>query len=266
MMQSGYRKLITGCYASPDSDSRFHGGWITAGSVIYVEPKQKPGKLAPAHEMYVRYLDTMGNTHQGWIPKWMKTKDPKRPRLFRAGPDHDNEVSAFDTLRASMDQDGLTPLEWARNFGHLHVRTLIRFCQDLNHRIKPNDTPLRAGLSLFLNKEVAPMAVKTKKAKRTAASEKSAKTKASGEGRTKTLDRSTGNELLEALKNAPGRLKLIPMAQRLANGEVLSKPELTKLRDGVNASAAEARANGKPKTAGLLANANRQVRRLWRRA
>jgi hypothetical protein len=272
MIPSGYRVLREGTYVSPNDLDR--GTWLTPGSIVYVWEKQKPGRIAPVHETYVRFRDTMNQKRTGWISRYVKTVASKESLTRHGGSSPgDDRVPALDLLRANLDarhetQGSLTPDEWASNFGHLHVRTLIRFCQELNHRIKPDDDPIRAGMSLLLNREVKLMktAKKTKKVATPNATKVAKKSKPESEGRTKTLDRSTGTLLLEALAKAPGRNKLIPLATRLANGEVLDKKALTTLRDGVNASAAEARASNKPKTAAALANANRQVRRLYRRA
>jgi hypothetical protein len=234
-------------------------------SVVFIESEQKIGPLIPEHELYVKWTDLVGRKIYGWISKDIPFYRPDAKAL-KLVASTGQDLSALDTLRFAIWswKRQLTPDEWARKFAKQYMRTWIRFCKELRLRLKSSDNPFRVGLSQFTGGSMK--TAKKKVATPNATKVTAKKAKSNGEGRTKTLDRSTGALCVEALAKAPGRNKLLPIAQRLANGEVLGKSELTKLRDGINASAAEARASNKPKTAAALANANRQVRRLWRRA
>lgn len=276
MSEGTYRALARATVVIPDyggivrdpdhGKGRMNMPWgpssLGEGSVVFVESEQKDGPLIPQHELYVKWVDVVGRKVSGWISRDVPLQRPDA-KVLRKTSVGIEELSALDTLRFAMWawQHQLTPSEWAHKFAKRHMRTWIRFCKELRLRIKPSDSPFRIGLSQFTGGSM-----KTAKTKKVAAPVKTKKAKSNGEGRTKTLDRSTGLLAVEALQKAPGKAKLLPLAQRLANGEVLDKKALTVLRDGINASAAEARASNKPNTASKLANANRQVRRLWRRA
>lgn len=257
---------------------------LGVGSIVGLPEKNDliPPNPLGLHEPAILYIDEAGRGIIGFLRQGATAyMRDSRSNTSTTPCDPSAPLAPVDQLREIIAKSRMPARVWLEKKGSKRPKLLRRVVRELGGNGKKDDADqLVIRLTRMLFKEEVNMARTTaveetetaeerpaKKSRKAASNggEKEVSKKAAREPETErhTQAQSAGEALL-AIKGVTGTVK--KMAQRLADGEELSKKQLTELRDAINAAAAEAREADEGKTASAYSAANKIVRRLQRAA
>jgi hypothetical protein len=263
-----FRKLLKAALVVPVNPS-WSPEALGAGTIVElmdVKPDAPP--RAMASDILIRWQDAAARQVLGWL--WERT--PLRTSggpLTRKSWEMGETLGVVDWAREVMTQPGQDPLTWLCREGVKQLDLVKRVIRELGGRLEPREgkfNVIRRAIRLILNKEVSVEEVK--EAGRTRKTSAKHRVKDKVNRRAESASQANGERgqrrwasQLPALMKGTSSAGL---AKRLAAGEELSKKQLTTLREGINECSSELREKKQDKSAEVLSNANRLVRRLIR--
>lgn len=224
-------------------------------------------------ELPVFYRDIADRVARGWLDKSTPvTEVGKKWELVTVPPSNeDKSISLRDRVREGVALGKKGAASWFWSALKKDSTILFAFLRESGVKVAKtiaNEELVRRSMAVLLNREIEMQEVTEQETteRRSRKGKKNRKQRGDREVKRRVARENGGSHATGGIATIAELLPKSALAKRLANGDELSKKQLTQLQGEVNEAADRAREAGKDSRASKLSNINRAVRRLRRQA